>query len=146
MATTDKNRRDLFNHLEEALGTDPAHTLMELLPLEPSNELVTRSDMHAFGTEVSSEMAELRAELRGEMSELRAELRGEMSELRAELRGEMSDLRAGIRGDMAELRGEFRALEGRFDSKFAELQVNTQRLFAGAIAANVIAVVTALAT
>jgi len=60
--------------------------------------------------------------LRGEM----AELRGEMAELRSELRGEMIELRADFRTDMA------------------ALQVSTQRLFAGAIAANVIGVVTAL--
>jgi len=40
----------------------------------------------------------------------------------------------------------FDQLEGRFDSAFADLKVSTERLFTGAIAANVIAVVTALVT
>ena len=57
-----------------------------------------------------------------------------------------AELRAELRGEMAELRGEMRALEGRFDSAFADLKVSTERLFTGAIAANVIAVVTALVT
>lgn len=60
-------------------------------------------------------------------------LRGEMAELRAE----MSELRSELRGEMIELRAEFRV-------EMAALQVSTQRLFAGAIAANVIGVVTAL--
>ena len=51
---------------------------MELLPHQPADQLVTRTDMHAFGDA-------LRTELRGEMAELRAELRGEMTELRAEI-------------------------------------------------------------
>ena len=72
MAITDKERRDLFTAFEEWMGTDNANTAMELLPTQPADQLVTRSDLHAFG-------AELRAELRGEMAELRAELRGEMS-------------------------------------------------------------------
>ena len=47
---------------------------MELLPNQPADQLVTRTDMHAFGSELRGEMAELRGELRGEMTELRAEM------------------------------------------------------------------------
>lgn len=74
MAITEKDRRDLFNQLEEAIGPEPADMLMELLPNHPADELVTRTDMHAFGTELRGEMAELRSELRGEMTELRGHL------------------------------------------------------------------------
>jgi len=97
---------------------------MELLPNQPADQLVTRTDMHAFGAELRGEMAELRSELRGEM----AELRGEMAELRSELRGEMTELRA----DMI--------------ARFATAKVETQRLIVAGMAANAIAVVTALAT
>lgn len=62
--------------------------------------------------------------LRGEM----AELRGEMARLAAELRGEMAELRAELRGELAQLRGD------------------TQRWMAGIVAANAVAVVTALVT
>lgn len=58
---------------------------MELLPNEPADQLVTRTDMHAFGGELRGEMAELRAELRSDMAELRTELRGEMLDLRVHL-------------------------------------------------------------
>ena len=47
---------------------------MELLPNQPADQLVTRTDMHAFGTGLRGEMAELRAELRGEMAELRGDI------------------------------------------------------------------------
>ena len=77
---------------------------MELLPTHPTDQLVTRTDMHAFG-----------AELRGEMAELRAELRGEMIELRADV-----------------------------NDRFATAKVETQRLILAGMAANAIAVVTAL--
>ena len=92
MAITERDRRDLFNTLENALGSEPADKLMELLPNEPADQLVTRTDMHAFGGELRGEMAELR----GEMAELRAELRSDMAELRTELRGEMLDLRVHL--------------------------------------------------
>ena len=92
MAITEKDRRDLFNSLENALGSEPADKLMELLPNQPADQLVTRTDMHAFGGELRGEMAELR----GEMAELRAELRNDMAELRTELRGEMLDLRVHL--------------------------------------------------
>ena len=81
MALSEKSRRDIFTGLEEAIGTEPASNLMELLPTHPADQLVTRTDMHAFGAELRGEMAELR----GEMAELRAELRGEMAELRADV-------------------------------------------------------------
>lgn len=36
---------------------------MELLPNQPADQLVTRTDMHAFGVELRGEMAELRADM-----------------------------------------------------------------------------------
>ena len=100
MAISEADRRDIFNGLEESIGTEPANKLMELLPTQPANELVTRADMHVFG-------GELRAET--------AELRGEMAELRAEM-----------------------------IERFATAKVETQRLILAGMAANAIAVVTAL--
>ena len=85
MAITERDRRDLFNTLENALGSEPADKLMELLPNEPADQLVTRTDMHAFGGELRGEMAELRAELRSDMAELRTELREGMLDLRVHL-------------------------------------------------------------
>jgi len=70
MAITDKERRALFTAFEEWMGTDNANTAMELLPTQPADQLVTRSDLHAFGAELRGEMAGVR----GEMAELRADM------------------------------------------------------------------------
>ena len=56
MAITDKERRDLFTAFEEWMGTDNANTAMELLPTQPADQLVTRSDLHAFSAELRAEM------------------------------------------------------------------------------------------
>ena len=63
MATSERDRRDLFNGFESTHGQEFANTIMELLPNQPADQLVTRTDMHAFGTELRGEMAELRAEI-----------------------------------------------------------------------------------
>ena len=87
MSLTEQNRRDVFNSLENAIGTEQANYLMELLPLTSASELVTRNDLASFGTS-------LRSELRGEMAELRAELRGEMAELRGEIDSKLANAHA----------------------------------------------------
>ncbi len=115
MAISERDRRELFNGFEETHGPEFANTIMELLPNQPADQLVTRTDMHAFGTELRGEMAELRAELKGDMVELRSELRGEMTELRAEM-----------------------------IERFAIAKVETTRLIVAGMVANAIAVVTAL--
>ncbi len=92
MSITEEHRRNIFNGLEEAIGTEEANHLMQLLPATPASELVTRTDMHAFGTALRGEMAELRGELRGEMAELRGEVRTDM----AALRNEMADLKGSL--------------------------------------------------
>ena len=63
MAISDRERRDPFNGFESTYGQEFANTIMELLPNQPADQLVTRTDMHAFGTELRGEMAELRAEM-----------------------------------------------------------------------------------
>ena len=63
MAISDRERRDLFNGFESTHGQEFANTIMELLPNQPADQLVTRTDMHAFGAELRGEMAELRAEM-----------------------------------------------------------------------------------
>jgi len=74
VAITERDRRDLFVTLEQALGPTQAETLMRLLPHQPADELVTISYCQ-------SEMGALRAELRGEMTELRSEVRKDLSSL-----------------------------------------------------------------
>lgn len=137
MAITDRDRRDLFTKLEATLGEDTADTLMQLLPNEPADQLVTRTDMHAFGTELRGEMAELRAELRGEMTELRNELRGEMTELRAELRGEMAELRADVQVEISRL-------DSRITEFVVDIKAHTSRAILGGVVVNVATVLAAV--
>jgi len=115
MAITNSDRRDLFNQLEATLGQNAANTVMELLPDQPANQLVTRDDLHVFGTS-----------------------------LRSELRAEMADLRSEVRGEVSSLHGRIDKFEGHIDSAIAQVSVATQRMFMGALAANIVGVVTAL--
>ena len=43
---------------------------MELLPTSPTSQLVTRTDMHAFGTELRGEMGELRGEINTKLAKV----------------------------------------------------------------------------
>ncbi len=115
MAITEQNRRDIFNGLETTPGSDVANNIMELLPFTPAAHLFTREDMHANTLALRGDMAELRGELKGDMAELRTELKVEMAELRVEFHTDMSKLR-----------------------------VDMQRLVGAGMAANTIALVTAL--
>ena len=121
MAITERDRRDLFDVLEQNLGPQQAETLMQLLPHQPADELVTTGHLQ---TEIRSQSAELR----GEMADLRSELRGEMADLRSELRGEMADLRLD------------------FEQRFTGLDTKFTRLWVTSTTANAIALVTALLT
>lgn len=109
----------MYTGLEQTLGENIANTIMQLLPNQPADQLVTRTDMHAFGSE----------------------LRGEMAELRGELRGEMAELRGEVRGDIARLDAKIVALGGDIRSEISQLRNHTTRVMSGAIAANAIALI-----
>jgi predicted nucleic acid-binding Zn-ribbon protein len=131
MPVTEGDRHRADTKITETMGAEVADLLMELLPLQPATELVTRGDLMAATTRLQGEMAELRAELRGEMAQLKVELRGEMaelrdelSELRAEVRGAITNLRGEItdvRGEITEVRGEITNLRGEMSEFRAEL-------------------------
>ena len=168
MPVTERARHHAYTKLTETVGAEAADVIMELLPIHPTADLVTRTDFQAGIIRLQGEMAEVRAELRGEMAEVRAELRGEMADLRTELRGEMTDLRTELQGDMAELRSDLRddmaELRTELQVDMAELRsqllgtsndlenslrgemARMYRWGAGVVGANAIAVVTALMT
>ncbi len=97
MSISEGQRRLVHARLEESIGGDAADLLMQMLPYQSHDELVTRSDHAATTTMLRGEMAELRAELRGEM----VELRGEMAELRADVRSEVAGLQRWMAGVVA---------------------------------------------
>ncbi len=109
MSVTEYERHQIFQWYEEAMGSERAAIMMNLVPPVGWGEVATRTDLTALGVGLRGEMAVLGSDLRGEMAELRGELRGEMAELRGELRGEMAELSSDLRGEMAELRGEMKA-------------------------------------
>ena len=152
MAITERDRRDLYNEFERTHGEQFANTIMELLPHQPVDQLVTKADLSAFGDGVRSEfqieMAGLRSELKNDMGELRSELREDMTELRSELKNDMGELRSELRGEMAELRSELRNdmsnLRNEIVDKLSTSTAETQRLIGASMAANAVAVITAL--
>ncbi len=78
---SDEDRRDLYEALEQQLGSSPAGTLMDLLPPVGWADVARQSDLVA----VRGEIAELRGELKGEM----AEIRGEIAKLSARIDGQI---------------------------------------------------------
>ena len=56
-------------------------------------ELATKADIAALGTEISALGAELKADIAALRAEFQAELQGEIAALRAELQGEIAALR-----------------------------------------------------
>lgn len=119
MAITERDRRDLYNEFERTHGEQFANTIMELLPHQPVDQLVTKADLSAFGDGV-------RSEFQIEMAGLRSELKNDMGELRSELRNDMSNLRNEI------------------VDKLSTSTAETQRLIGASMAANAVAVITAL--
>ncbi len=99
MSVTEFERHQIFQWYEEAMGSERAAIMMNLVPPVGWGEVATRTDLAALGTGVRGEMAVLRSEMRGEM----AELRGEMAVLRSEMRGEMAELRGEMKAGNADL-------------------------------------------
>ena len=92
MSVTEFERHQIFQWYEEAMGSERASIMMNLLPPVGWNDIATKADLVALSTSLRGEMAELRGGLRGEMAELRAELRGEVAELRGEMKAGNAEL------------------------------------------------------
>lgn len=70
MATAEEKRLDLYNGLQEVLGTERATTLMTHLPAVESSDLLTRTEFNEF----RSEMAEFRSEVRGQFAKVNSRI------------------------------------------------------------------------
>jgi len=62
MATEERRRLELYDAARQHLGDGPAGTLMELLPLDPS-EFATKQDLRVLSAELRAEMSAMRAEM-----------------------------------------------------------------------------------
>ena len=87
---------ELYRRLSDQLGPETTELLMSRMPLTPTNELATRTDVELVRTELRSEMADLRSELRGEMADLRTDLRTEMAEMKSELKSDLTRLTVAL--------------------------------------------------
>lgn len=85
MVTDERSRRRLQEALVDAIGPEPADTLLTYLPPTGWADVATKRDVATLGTQLRGEMTELRSEMSG----LRSELRGEMAKLGSDLRAEL---------------------------------------------------------
>ena len=101
MTTSDRDRLNLYQKLDEFLGTEEANTLMEHLPPVPWNEVATKSDLNALGVALRSDIDALGTQLRVEMAATTTELRSEMAAMGKELRSEMQMMGTELRAEMS---------------------------------------------
>jgi hypothetical protein len=92
MSVTERQRRDLYERLDEVLGHDAAEVLMEYLPPVGWNDVARRHDVDGMGAALRVEMADLRTELCREMADLRTDLCSEIADLRDEMHSSQNRL------------------------------------------------------
>lgn len=92
MSVTEYERHQIFQWYEQAMGSERAAIMMNLLPPVGWGEVATRTDLAALGNGLRGEMSALRSELRGEMAELRGEMRASAAELRGEMKAGNAEL------------------------------------------------------
>jgi hypothetical protein len=80
MTVDDRTRLNLHRRLESVLGSEEANTLMAHLPPVTWNEVATKHDLQALGSELRTEMQMLRTELRSEIQVATLTLRAEFVE------------------------------------------------------------------
>lgn len=66
MAIDERRRHELHVRVEEVFGSEPANTLMELLP-PVGAEMATKHDLEVMGGSLRIEMANLGSSLRAEL-------------------------------------------------------------------------------
>ncbi|HLG00929.1 MAG TPA: hypothetical protein VI916_10685 [Acidimicrobiia bacterium] len=74
MAVNERTRHQLYEAMRNALGDDPAETLMEMLPPVGWADVATKQDLAVLEST-------LRSELNALESSLRADIRGEINRL-----------------------------------------------------------------
>jgi hypothetical protein len=98
VTVTEKQRHELYQHLEQAIGKEQAATLMAYLPPVGWADVATKQDVATL----RGEMAHLGTALRLEFQAGLADVRTELADVRTELRTGLADVRTGL----ATLRGD----------------------------------------
>jgi hypothetical protein len=75
MTVDDRSRLELHRRLAEVIGAEGADTLMAHLPPVTWQDVATKQDVGALGSDLRAEIATLAGELRAELATLRGELR-----------------------------------------------------------------------
>ncbi len=96
MSMTEPERHELYELARRDVSERFAQLMIKALPSDP-DRLATKDDVAVVGSELRTEMADLRGDLRSEMAHLRGDLRSEMADLRTELRTGMAELRTEMR-------------------------------------------------
>lgn len=81
MSVTEYERHQIFQWYEEAMGTERAAIMMNLIPPVGWGEVATRTDLASLGTSLRGEIAVLSSELRGEIAVLRGDVKAGNAEL-----------------------------------------------------------------
>ena len=92
MSVTEYERHQIFQWYEEAMGSERATIMMNLLPPVGWGEVATRTELVALGGGLRAEMSVLRSELRGDLAELRSEMKAGNAELRGEIKAATSEV------------------------------------------------------
>ncbi len=95
MAVSETQRHDLYNRLNELLGSESADTLMAYLPTEPASSLARKADVTEVGERVSSLTARL-DRLEDRFSHMEVVVTGRIDEVNRRLDRLFLTLAAGL--------------------------------------------------
>ncbi len=102
MARDPRSRHELQRRLEELLGEEGAHTLMEALPPHPWDELVTKADMLLLKSDVEAVKSDVEA------------VKSDVEAVKSDVEAVKSDV-AEVKTDVALLRIGFDHLDAKID-------------------------------
>ena len=107
---------ELYRGLEQALGANVATALMDRLPPEPVQELVTKTDLR-------TELATLRQELKGDIAVLDQRMTGGFATFEQRMTGGFATFEQRMTGQFAtfeqRMTGEFATFDQRMTGEFA---------------------------
>jgi len=116
MSIDERSRHELYLRLEDALGPEPANTLMEHLPPVGWADVATRHDLEAhlglLRTDLEAQVGLLRTDLEAQMGLLRTDLEAQMGLLRHDLEAQVGLLRTDLEAQMGLLRTDLEAQVG----------------------------------
>ena len=137
MAVSEKNRIKLHDGLTKTIGEEEADTLMESLPPDKWDQLVTKTDLKSVESGICNELSKLRVDTNTQITDHKndttrqfAELRSETSRQFAEIKSQISDHKNDTARQFAEVKDQISDHKNETAKQFAELRSETSRQFA----------------